>query len=1159
MVTSANRVGLMGRRLHRQANEGMRSARRPWGLRAAGYLACALLGLASGGSLQAQEVALPGGGTSGGAAATPDPLEELQTRITRARSLADEWSAKASEFEQARLQAAERLQEIEEKIAELRAPGGFQLPRDASLADLEVQLLSAEQDLALARKELASLEAEMARRSERRRKIPELLADAKQRQGALQEETPAGVQEVPALLDARRRLLDARAAALDQEVRAYEQELSSYDSRGKLLDKRLEWARMRIGYEEDHLAKLQGTLTALREGEAQQAAEHALESLEQAEGLTPAVRAAVHQLAQQNAEFAQRRTGKKGLLRQIDSVSRKLMRVEERVSRVGADYERLQTKVEAAGLTDSVGLLLRKKRAEMPDAGKYRRFIRMRQERISDAQMRQIELREQLADLSDVEAVVAETMQRVDPETPQADRAQIRALLSDLLATKRMYLEALLEDYETYFQKLVDFDARQQELIERTEGLLRFIDERILWIPSGDVVRVRLARDATEGLAWLVSPRFVGQLLRATVAVGVDAPIVTLCALLLFGLAIPLRWRVPAMLRAIGIHSREPTLTDAAPTWKALGLSLFLVPWWPALLAFLGWRLGISPDATQYVRCIAHGLVAAALAWASLELVREVLRRDGLAEAHFEWPSQAVRRLRRHVVWITAVLVPAVFLAYVFELRGEEVWKESVGRLVFTAAMVGAAVFMHLVLRERAGALWQIHHEVADAPVRPWTWRILHGAALAVPFFFALSAARGYYWTALQLATSYHFTLVFLFQLLVLLQLFQRWSLLARRRLLLRQYEQTRRVREARARAGDAELADPVSAMAEPEIDLAAVTAQTGSLAHNATAILMVLGLWLIWADLLPALGILDDVDLWNTTQTVQVERTDAAGVHRLESEQRVVPVTLADGLLALIVAFMTLVLVRNLPGFLEISLFRRIGISAGERYAYATIAKYAIALVGGILAFRAVGIGWSNIQWLVAAVGIGLGFGLQEIFANFISGLIILFERPIRVGDTVTVGDVSGKVSRIRIRATWITGFDRKELVVPNKEFVTSRLVNWSLSDAVLRVDIPVGIAYGSDTEKAIQVLHGVAERTPNVLEDPPPVVYFVGFGDSALNFEVRAYSPDVEHLFPIRHELHLAIDHALREAEIEISFPQRDLHLRSVPEEWKARPTTE
>ncbi len=252
--------------------------------------------------------------------------------------------------------------------------------------------------------------------------------------------------------------------------------------------------------------------------------------------------------------------------------------------------------------------------------------------------------------------------------------------------------------------------------------------------------------------------------------------------------------------------------------------------------------------------------------------------------------------------------------------------------------------------------------------------------------------------------------------------------------------------------------------------------------------------------------------------------------------------------LAALLIATMTLVTVRNLPGFLEITVFRRL--TAGERYAYATIAKYGVVLVGFALAFGAIGVGWSNIQWLVAAVGLGLGFGLQEIFANFVSGLIILFERPIRVGDTVTVGDVSGVVSRIHIRATWITRFDRKELVVPNKEFVTTRLINWSLSDSVVRVEVPVGIAYGSDTERAIEVLRSVASANEHVLREPAPDVFFLGFGDSALEFELRVFSPDVEHRLPILHALHMEIDRAFRREGIEIAFPQRDLHVRSVPQ---------
>jgi potassium efflux system protein len=292
---------------------------------------------------------------------------------------------------------------------------------------------------------------------------------------------------------------------------------------------------------------------------------------------------------------------------------------------------------------------------------------------------------------------------------------------------------------------------------------------------------------------------------------------------------------------------------------------------------------------------------------------------------------------------------------------------------------------------------------------------------------------------------------------------------------------------------------------------------------------------------------VLDTVELWTATESVTVESTAADGTRVFETEDRAVPFTLGSLLVALLVAFMTLVLVRNLPGLLEISLFRRLGTSTGERYAYTTIAKYAVTVVGGVLAFNAIGIGWANIQWLVAAVGLGLGFGLQEIFANFVAGLIILFERPIRVGDTVTVGEISGTVTKIRIRATWITAFDRKELVVPNKEFVTSQLVNWSLTDPILRVDIPIGIAYGSDTELAMRELHAVAKANPYVLADPHPDVLFLGFGDSALDFELRVYSPDIEHRIVIQHGIHLAIYKAFREAGIEIAFPQRDIHIRS------------
>jgi potassium efflux system protein len=330
-----------------------------------------------------------------------------------------------------------------------------------------------------------------------------------------------------------------------------------------------------------------------------------------------------------------------------------------------------------------------------------------------------------------------------------------------------------------------------------------------------------------------------------------------------------------------------------------------------------------------------------------------------------------------------------------------------------------------------------------------------------------------------------------------------------------------------------------------------APTMEVSRMMIGAGLLLAILATLAIWADLLPAARILQQVELWTTTETVTVAELDPSGVERYSTEEQLVAITLADLFRSLLIGLLTLALIRALPALLEATLFRRVG--PGERYAYSTIVKYAVVLAGLAIAFDAIGIGWSSIQWLVAAVGLGLGFGLQEIFANFISGLIILFERPIRVGDTVSVGEVNGTVSRIRIRATWITAFDRKELIVPNKEFVTGRLINWTLSDAILRVSIPVGVAYGSDTDRVIEVLNRVARESRRVLRDPRPQVLFLSFGDSSLSFELRVFVRNAEHLFPARHDLHMSIDKAFREAGIEIAFPQRDLHLRSMPADWQ------
>jgi potassium efflux system protein len=297
----------------------------------------------------------------------------------------------------------------------------------------------------------------------------------------------------------------------------------------------------------------------------------------------------------------------------------------------------------------------------------------------------------------------------------------------------------------------------------------------------------------------------------------------------------------------------------------------------------------------------------------------------------------------------------------------------------------------------------------------------------------------------------------------------------------------------------------------------------------------------------LPALQVFNRVELWQVetqvTERVQIE----PGVFKFQTRPDMTWVTLGHLLTAAIVITITFVTARNLPGCLHMVVLSRLPIDRGGRHAVAIICRYLTVLAGAIVACRTIGMTWSSVQWLAAAMTVGLGFGLQEIFANLVSGIIILFERPIRIGDLVTVSNTTGHVTRMQIRATTITDFDRRELVVPNKKFITDDVINWTLSDPITRVVIPVGVAYGSDTKLAHDTLMKVALAHPLVLREPAPSAVFTGFGASTLDFQLRFFIGSREVYSKTLHELNTAIDKAFREARVEIAFPQQDLHIRS------------
>ncbi|HKJ80630.1 MAG TPA: mechanosensitive ion channel domain-containing protein, partial [Ignavibacteriaceae bacterium] len=212
------------------------------------------------------------------------------------------------------------------------------------------------------------------------------------------------------------------------------------------------------------------------------------------------------------------------------------------------------------------------------------------------------------------------------------------------------------------------------------------------------------------------------------------------------------------------------------------------------------------------------------------------------------------------------------------------------------------------------------------------------------------------------------------------------------------------------------------------------------------------------------------------------------------------------------------------------------------------TIIRYGVLVFGLVIVMQTVGINLSTLTVLAGALGVGIGFGLQNITNNFVSGIIILFERPIKVGDRIQVGDVNGDVISISMRSTTVVTNDNISVIVPNSEFISSRVINWSHNDRNVRFNIPVGVAYKEDPEKVKQILLEVADKDEGVLKSPKPDVLFVEFGNSSLNFNLRIWTNSyITTPAILQSKLYFEIFKKFKEAGIEIPFPQRDMHIKN------------
>ncbi len=269
------------------------------------------------------------------------------------------------------------------------------------------------------------------------------------------------------------------------------------------------------------------------------------------------------------------------------------------------------------------------------------------------------------------------------------------------------------------------------------------------------------------------------------------------------------------------------------------------------------------------------------------------------------------------------------------------------------------------------------------------------------------------------------------------------------------------------------------------------------------------------------------------------------------ELQTGAIVVSLADVLAFVLTILAAVLLARFIIVLLDEDVYPRVQLGRGVSFAISAVIKYGIILIGFLLAVGALGIGMDKITILLGAFGVGLGFGLQTIVNNFVSGMILIFERPVQIDDSVEIGSVKGRIKRIGIRSSTVRSFDGADITVPNGSLLSDALTNWTLSDRNRRIEIKVGVAYGTDPDRVIEALGSALAGQPGLLEEPAAQVIFNGFGDNSLDFELRAWVADNDDFVAIRSAVALAMNRALNEAGIEIPFPQRDLHLRSISQD--------
>jgi len=1047
------------------------------------------------------------------AASSERDAENLQKRLIQLRAEAAEQPTRMEQLRGAL--ALDRELALQEWAA--------RLPRDADAETLERVLEQERSIIAGLTAQIDAVAGDLALTLSRPAEAATLIAGLRRRIDELS--TPAvRIDDEPALLTEARRLRRAselRHVQAELDLRLLEQD--SATQRQRLHELTIRELRYRQGLHIRRTELLQAQIADL--------------GRRQIEALVSRIEARAQSLLPGTGLVADALTENRALgnelIRQNEQLERDrnaLAAIEQARERTAVSLRDSRVRLELGGTNESVGRWLWSERRSLESPARLEQRLENIQGALADLRLRLVTLNEQSRDLVDVTATA-----RVLHET--ALRMTEEGATDGAAATSEQPIEPLLEERIELLALLEPLLQRRISALEQSELALRahtadsyavqqLLDRHLLWIPSHGSIDGSWFKRLPEGVLDLIKvSRFVTTF-ELSVRALQERPLPWVGSLILLLALIELRRRAPAQIEAEAAITRQIRRDTYRATARALGWTLIAALPAPMAIALLGNLLQTVGSPGRFSDSLGRACMMLVIPLFAVQVLRWTAIERGLGHAHFRWMKSRRETVRRVTPQAAAIVLPALFISGLAFIRNLDLPNDVQARSAIVIACLTLAWTLWRALD--AGRIWVVR----GAALEPSTLRkTLRGALPLIPLCVAVLALAGYVYSSVILLQTMLATFSMIVAITLVFGLTSRWILLGERRLA------WRRLEERRAAAEASEEQTDTIAEAETEITLEQVSVQTRQLLRALRLTLIAGGLIWVWGDVLPAFARMDEIALWYFTDT----GPDGAPLQ--------LPVTLKGVLLGAFALALTTIASKNLPGLIEIGLLSRTQIDAASRYAITSLLRYAIVITGTLIGLGMFGLRWSQLQWMAAALTVGLGFGLQEIFANFVSGLILLFERPFRVGDVITIGELSGRVTRIRTRATTIVDFDNKEIVVPNKSFITGQLINWTLSDTTTRITIKVGVAYGTKPGLVRELLLQAARENAMVLVEPEPRSLFLTFGGSSLDFELRVFVATLADRLLVQDGINTRITELFAEHGIEIAFPQLDLHVRDVP----------